>query len=222
MSSEAQTHFVNAGFDLGLRPRRSQGKRTQLDRQVRELSVPSIAALNGYALGGGLELALACDLIYASSEAKLGQPEVNLGVIPGFGGCVRLPRRIGIGAAKELILTGDVIDAARETLAGAQVAPRIRFSPGDMVPFTDVQTRWYVRLQVDDQPGVLAKIAAGFGDANVSIRSVWQEGVDEEASLIVVTHTAPESAQRNSLASLNMIPEVIEIASVIRVLGAKS
>ena len=114
---------------------------------------------------------------------------------------------------------GDVIDAARETLAGAQVAPRIRFSPGEMVPFTDVPTRWYVRLLVDDQPGVLAKIAAGFGDEEVSIRSVWQEGVDDEAALIVVTHRAPESAQRAALETLTAIPEVIEVASVIRVLG---
>ena len=115
---------------------------------------------------------------------------------------------------------GDVIDAARETLAGAQVAPRIRFSPGEIVPFTDIPTRWYVRLQVDDQPGVLAKIAASFGDEEVSIRSVWQEGVDQEAALIVVTHQAPESAQRAALATITAIPEVIEVASVIRVLGA--
>ena len=115
---------------------------------------------------------------------------------------------------------GDVIDAARETLAGAQVAPRIRFSPGETVPFTDILTRWYVRLQVDDQPGVLAKIASGFGAENVSIRSVWQEGVDEGAALIVVTHRAPESSQRAALETLTAIPEVIEVASVIRVLGA--
>jgi homoserine dehydrogenase len=115
---------------------------------------------------------------------------------------------------------GDVIDAARETLAGAQVAPRIRFSPGEIVPFTDIPTRWYVRLQVDDQPGVLAKIASSFGDENVSIRSVWQEGEDQEAALIVVTHQAPESAQRAALATITAIPEVIEVASVIRVLGA--
>ena len=114
---------------------------------------------------------------------------------------------------------GDVIDAARETLAGAQVAPRIRFSPGEMVPFTDIRTRWYVRLRVDDQPGVLAKIATGFGDEHVSIRSVWQEGADEEAALIVVTHQAPESSQRAALETLTSIPEVIEVASVIRVLG---
>ncbi len=128
----------------------------------------------------------------------------------------------GPGAGGEPTATavlGDVIDAARETLAGAQVAPRIRFSPGDLVPFADIQTRWYVRLQVDDRPGVLAQIASGFGDAGVSIRSVWQEGVDDEAALIVVTHSAPEASQREAIASLRKIDEVIEVASVIRVLG---
>ena len=128
----------------------------------------------------------------------------------------------GPGAGGEPTATavlGDVIDAARETLAGAQVAPRIRFGTSDILPFTDVETRWYVRLQVNDQPGVLAQIASGFGDANVSIRSVWQEGVDDEAALIVVTHKALESAQRAAVASLQKIPEVIEVASTIRVLG---
>ena len=70
---------------------------------------------------------------------------------------------LGPGAGGDPTATavlGDVIDAARETLAGAQVAPRIRFSPGASVPFEDVSTRWYVRLHVDDRPGVLAKIAA--------------------------------------------------------------
>jgi enoyl-CoA hydratase len=72
---------------------------------------PTVAAINGFALGGGCELALACDLRYASSGARLGQPEVNLGIIPGWGGTQRLARACGLGVAKELILTGRLVDA---------------------------------------------------------------------------------------------------------------
>ena len=72
---------------------------------------PTIAAVNGFALGGGMELALACDLRYASSKAKLGQPEVGLGIIPGWGATQRLARVCGLGVAKDLILTGRTIDA---------------------------------------------------------------------------------------------------------------
>src|SRR5919109_4657440 len=72
---------------------------------------PTIAAINGFALGGGCELALACDLRYASSSAKLGQPEINLGIIPGWGGTQRLARTCGLGVAKDLILTGRAVDA---------------------------------------------------------------------------------------------------------------
>lgn len=79
---------------------------------IENLPKPVIGAINGFALGGGCELAMACDLRLASDNARFGQPEVNLGVIPGFGGTQRLPRLVGKGRAKQLIFTGDMIDAA--------------------------------------------------------------------------------------------------------------
>jgi enoyl-CoA hydratase len=93
-----------------------KGQRVML--LIEKMTKPVIAAVNGYALGGGLELALACDFIYASTRAKVGFPEVTLGIMPGFGGTQNLPRLIGPNRANELIFTGRIIDAAKAAAWG--------------------------------------------------------------------------------------------------------
>ena len=83
----------------------------RLGMVVEKLEKPVIAAVNGFALGGGCEIVMACDIIIASDKARFGQPEINLGIIPGGGATQRLPRLVGVCKAKELILTGDIIKA---------------------------------------------------------------------------------------------------------------
>jgi enoyl-CoA hydratase len=101
--------------------------------RIEALHAPVIAAVNGFALGGGLELAMACDFIYASKVAQVGQPEVKLGVIPGFGGTQRLLRRVGVAMARELVYTGRRI--------GVDEAHRIGlvnkvYEPAELLPKT--------------------------------------------------------------------------------------
>lgn len=110
---------VAAMAQLGPRPIAEYvelGQRTM--RAIECARFPVIAAVQGYALGGGLELALACDLIIAAENAKFGQPEVNLGIIPGFGATQRLLQRCGIGAARRLIYSGEIISAAEALQIG--------------------------------------------------------------------------------------------------------
>jgi len=100
-------------------------------RSLETLPIPVIAAVNGFALGGGTELALSCDLIIAADKAKFGQPEINLGIIPGFGGTQRLARRIGLPRAREFIYSGDMLDA--ETASRYGLVNKV-------VPLADLRT----------------------------------------------------------------------------------
>jgi enoyl-CoA hydratase len=103
--------------DLGAEEGRAFGEFGQeIFAKIEALAVPTIAVIDGFTLGGGNEMAMACDMRIASTRSKFGQPEVSLGITPGFGGSFRLPRLVGVGKAKELLFTGRMIDA-EEALA---------------------------------------------------------------------------------------------------------
>ena len=114
-------------------------------------------------------------------------------------------------------LLGDVIMSARERLAGTQVRSRIRFARGRLRDLADVTTKWYLRITVVDRPGVLARIAAVFGHHQVSIKSVWQDGRGDEATLLLVTHGSPERNLQAAVNDLDGLDVVSEVATVLRV-----
>lgn len=108
-----------AGADISRMPEMSveeaqafSQRGSEVFRRLEQLPLPVVAAVNGFALGGGCELMLACDFAYASENAKFGQPEVNLGIIAGFGGTQRLPRKVSYGVAVELLMNAEMINAA--------------------------------------------------------------------------------------------------------------
>ncbi|MDR3630948.1 MAG: enoyl-CoA hydratase-related protein [Desulfocapsaceae bacterium] len=124
LTGSGEKAFV-AGADISematftpLQAKAFAGKGQAVISRLQGLAIPVIAAVNGYALGGGCELALACDFIYASEKATFGLPEISLGLIPGFGGTQRLPRLIGPHAAKEMILTGKYVAASEACRIG--------------------------------------------------------------------------------------------------------
>jgi enoyl-CoA hydratase len=138
-------------------------------RLLEEMPKPTIAAINGFALGGGCELALGCDLRYASSRARLGQPEIDLGIVPGWGGTQRLARVCGLGVAKELILTGRMVDAEEALRIGLvnaladPVLDRALETAHELAAKSLLALRVAKRL-LNLSPGALEREAEEFGD----------------------------------------------------------
>ena len=118
-------------------------------RSLEELPIPVLAAVNGFALGGGMELAMSCDFIFAADSAKFGQPEINLGIIPGFGGTQRLARRVGPGRARQLIYSGEMIDAAEAFRLGIvnRVLPRADLLDETLRVATDLAAKAPIAIQ---------------------------------------------------------------------------
>jgi enoyl-CoA hydratase len=124
MTGEGEKAFI-AGADIAymvnlspLAARSWSAQGHELGFRIENFPLPVIACVNGFALGGGAEMAMACDFIYASENAKFGQPEINLGIIPGFGGTQRLSRLVGKAMAKELCMTGGMINAQEAKAIG--------------------------------------------------------------------------------------------------------
>jgi enoyl-CoA hydratase len=156
----------------GLDPEQAKGWGAlghEAGRLLETMPKPTIAAINGIALGGGCELALACDIRYASSGAKLGQPEINLGVVPGWGGTQRLARVCGIGVAKDLIFTGRTVEAEEALRIGlvSQVADpvveRALQTARDLAAKSPIALGLAKRL-VNLSPGALETEADEFGE----------------------------------------------------------
>ena len=141
-------------------------------RLLETMPKPTIAAVNGLALGGGCELALACDIRYAAATARFGQPEVNLAVIPGWGGTQRLARVVGLGLAKELILTGRTLDADEALRRGLVSAV---FPPEELLPKTVEVARSLAAK------GPLA-LAAAKQATNRALQGELTAALDEEAA----------------------------------------
>ncbi|UXR63666.1 enoyl-CoA hydratase-related protein [Bdellovibrio bacteriovorus] len=129
------------------------------------LKIPVIAAVNGFALGGGCELALGCDFIYASENAKFGLPEVSLGLIPGFGGTVRMARAIGQRRARELTYTGGMITAAEAQTLGLV---------NKVVPQAEL-----MNTVIKTVEAILSKAPIAVGSAKFSINQAWDMDVEE-------------------------------------------
>ncbi len=164
--------------------RYSQTAQSLFDK-LAELPIPTIAAVNGYALGGGCELAMACDIRFAGERAKFGQPEVDLGVIPCFGGTQRLPRLIGAGLAKELIFSGRRVDAQEAAAIGLvnRVVPQEELLD---------QSIEFMELMLTKSPTAIryAKVAINHGQ-DMTLR----DGLELEKDLSAICYGLPDKAE---------------------------
>jgi len=163
------TEFQGKGGKI-IRPFVKNGQ--ELCTFIESMDKPVIAAVNGFALGGGCEIAMACDIRYASGNARFGQPEINLGIIPGYGGTVRLPRLVGLGIAKELVFTGDQIKAEEALRMGLvnkvfETVEALHTGVRDLA------------MKLVEKPGVALKLA------KQSMNNAWQLSLDENLTFEV-------------------------------------
>lgn len=160
-------------------------KVVRLGEVIENLEKPVIAAVNGYALGGGCEIAMACDVIVASEYAKFGQPEINLGIIPGGGGTQRLPRVVGMHKAKEMVFTGDIIDAKEAERIGLV---------NKVVPAGELEaTVRAIADKVASKSPVAVKLAKAA--MNRGMRTNLETGLAYEKELYSLSHTTKDRAE---------------------------
>lgn len=156
---------------------------TELFAKIEELEIPVIAAINGLALGGGLELALSCDIRIASKNAKFGQPEINIGIFPGGGATQRLPRLIGMGMAKKLVLTGEMISA--------EEAYRIGLVEEVVEPEKLMDRAKEIANKIAEKSAIAVKLAKRA--LNASMNTPLREGLRYEASLFSILFASEEA-----------------------------
>ncbi len=168
---------IKAMSVMGAQEASAFGKKgAQLFRKIETLNKPVIAAVNGFALGGGCELAMACDIRIASQKAKFGQPEVGLGITPGFSGTQRLPRIVGIGKAKELIFSGNII--------GAEEAGKIGLA--DQVVEPDELMNRSLELAKKIAQNSAAAVSLSKQAINLGLQADMDTAIDIEVSLFAL------------------------------------
>lgn len=207
LASAAERAFA-AGADIremalmGPSTAREHGARGQaVTRQIERLPLPVIAAVHGVCLGGGCEVALACDFIVASEDAAFGQPEINLGVMPGWGGTRRLPRRIGVARARRWVLTGRPVSASEALEAGLvyRVVPRASLLPTALELARELASKSPVALAAAKY-AILHALDPQIDDGLAYERDLWARlfdtpGQKEGMRAFLEKRSLPESAR---------------------------